>query len=106
MRATNLLLLFLLTFFCAGVSRAQQIPLVERKISIRAVNRPVDEFLQETGVVAGCTFSYAATVTRGMQPVTLDHRDRPLRELLPNIFRKGQLQGARNTCHTPTGAAG
>ncbi len=86
MRATNLLLLFLLTFFCAGVSRAQQIPLLERKISIRAVNRPVDEFLQETGVVAGCTFSYAVTVTRGMQPVTLDHRDRPLRELLDRIF--------------------
>ena len=82
----NLLLLFLLTFFCAGVSRAQQIPLLERKISIPGSQSPVDEFPQETGVVAGCTFSYATTVTRGMQPATLDHRDRPLRELLDRIF--------------------
>jgi hypothetical protein len=86
MRATNFLLFFFLTFCYAKISLAQQVPILERKISIRAVNRPVDEFLQETGAIAGCTFSYAVTVTRGMQPVTVDHRERPLRELLDRVF--------------------
>ncbi|MCF2444529.1 hypothetical protein L0657_11225 [Dyadobacter sp. CY345] len=78
-------LLFLVNFFFATPSFAQE--LLERKISIRVTNQPVDEVLQQIGNLGGFSFSYSPDVIDIKNRVSVNVSNKSVREILNELFK-------------------
>jgi hypothetical protein len=78
-------------FFCLMLINAflfgqQNIPLLERKISVTASNEKIPAVLNRIGQAGGFSFSYNSAIISAEQTVSLDVTDRPVREVLNEIF--------------------
>ena len=65
---------------------AQEIPVLERKVSISASNERLDSFLKRLAVEGGCVFSYSPSAIDTGKPVSGSFSDRSLREVLESIM--------------------
>ncbi len=84
---TFLLVLFFLALI-SSESVAQQ--LLERRISIRTSNEPLDEVLEKIGDLGGFSFSYSPDVVDVRANVTIIANNQSIREILTEIF-KGKI---------------
>lgn len=76
-------LLGLLAWFFA---EAQDIPRLERKVTIQSVNRPLEEVMKEIEKKADLTFSYPSTLLDLQSEVNCSHNHKPVRIVLAGIF--------------------
>ncbi|WP_228527854.1 carboxypeptidase-like regulatory domain-containing protein [Pararhodonellum marinum] len=67
--------------------RAQEVPVLERKVSINAAKERADIFLNRLSKEAGCIFSYSSAAIDAQRPVTGNFTDQPLREVLEIAFQ-------------------
>jgi hypothetical protein len=67
-------------------SVAQEIPVLEKKVSISAQNEPLEVFLKRLSQVSGTVFSYSSSAIDVRKNVTIDFTNRPLREVLEVVF--------------------
>ncbi len=73
---------------CVFAGRGQnQTPILERKVSITATNEKVSVTLTRLGQLGGFSFSYNTALISAQETVTLDLKDRSVREILNVIFR-------------------
>lgn len=82
--------LFLALVFSFQV-KAQEIPVLERKITISAQNERIDGFLKRLSQEAGCVFSYSSSAINVSGTVSASFASRPLREILEEVF-EGTVQ--------------
>lgn len=80
--------LLILWFLCfpAFETVAQEIPVLERKISISAQDEPLEVFLKRLSQVSGTVFSYSSSAIDVRKNVTAGFSNRPLREVLEVVF--------------------
>jgi hypothetical protein len=71
--------------------KAQEIPVLERKITISAQNERIDVFLKRLSQEAGCVFSYSSSAIDVGGNVSGNFVSRPLREILEEVF-EGTVQ--------------
>lgn len=64
----------------------QQVPVLERKISISAQNEPLEVFLKRLSQETGTVFSYSSSAIDVKKNVTVNFSNRPLREVLEVVF--------------------
>lgn len=69
----------------------QQVPVLEKKISISAQNEPLEVFLKRLSQETGTVFSYSSSAIDVKKNVTVDFSIRPLREVLEVVF-EGQVE--------------
>lgn len=79
-----LFLLFLL--FISSTSFGQQIPVLEKKVSISAKNEPLETFLRRLSHESGTVFSYSSSAINLNRNVTADFSNKPLREVLETVL--------------------
>ncbi|GMQ35491.1 hypothetical protein Ataiwa_37640 [Algoriphagus taiwanensis] len=89
-RPVRLILLLGGLIFCLNV-QAQEIPLLEKKLSISFERESVESVLKKVEQEAGCRFSYSPSVLDVKQNFSGKFEDRPLREILETVF-KGEVQ--------------
>jgi CarboxypepD_reg-like domain/Secretin and TonB N terminus short domain len=79
----------ILLLFVWGVAVAQQkaVPLLERTISISAVNEKVPSLLNRIGQAGGFSFSYNSAIIDPSQNVSLDITNQTVRNVLNEIFK-------------------
>lgn len=87
-----LLVLFFIGHFTIGSALAQQeIPVLERKVTISVQNERIDGVLKRLSVDARCVFSYSSSALNISRTITKNFTNRPLREVLEVIF-EGEVQ--------------
>ncbi|MCF2517882.1 STN and carboxypeptidase regulatory-like domain-containing protein [Dyadobacter sp. CY351] len=69
----------------AGAATAQE--LLEKKISLNVINRPLDETLQKIGDLGGFSFSYSPDMIDVKGRVTIQANNLSVREILTAIFK-------------------
>ncbi|MCL6261459.1 carboxypeptidase-like regulatory domain-containing protein [Aquiflexum sp. TKW24L] len=79
-----LFLLILLLF--SSKSFGQQIPVLEKKVSISAKNEPLETFLRRLSQETGTVFSYSSSAINVDSNVTADFSNKPLREVLETVL--------------------
>ena len=68
-------------------SRAQSdIPFLERKITIQSINQKPEEILRLIEKQGGFTFSFDPQVVQGQKEIVMDHKNKPVREVLDKLF--------------------
>lgn len=77
-------LLFLIIFIAP--SPAQEIPILERKVSISANHQRIDSFLKNLSQEAGCLFSYSSSAIDVSRIISGSFSNLSLREVLEKIF--------------------
>lgn len=78
----------LLVFACmAAVAQQKAVPLLERTISISAVNEKVPSLLNRIGQAGGFSFSYNSAIIDPNQNVSLDVTNQTVRNVLNEIFK-------------------
>jgi len=85
----NLVLtLFILGWLLLPVvsAKAQQRPILEKKVTISANNEPLEIFLRRLSQSAGSVFSYSSSAIDVNKKVTGNFSDQPLREVLEVVF--------------------
>ncbi len=91
-RTTAALILFsLLWVFMVFSAKAQEVPVLERKVTISAQNERIDVLLKRISQEAGCVFSYSSSAIDVSRTVSGNFTNRPLREVLEVIF-EGEVQ--------------
>lgn len=75
----------LLSVLVSIPSEAQE--LLERKISIRVNNQPLDEVLQQIGNLGGFSFSYSPDVIDTRTRVSINVTNQSVREILTELFK-------------------
>lgn len=80
----NLLLLGLL-LLASGYSSAQE--LLEKKISLKVVNEPLDKVLEKISNLGGFSFSYSPDVVDIKVNVTYQASNQSIREILTDLFK-------------------
>ena len=78
-------LIILLNFLIVTPSQAQE--LLERKISIRINNQPLNEVLQQIGNLGGFSFSYNPDVIDTRTRVSVKVTNQSIREILNELFK-------------------
>ncbi|WP_164675169.1 carboxypeptidase-like regulatory domain-containing protein [Anditalea andensis] len=78
--------LSLLLFFQIFSSLAQEVPILERKVSMLAQDERIDFFLKRLSQEAGCLFSYSSSAIDVGRTVSGTFYDQPLREVLEKVF--------------------
>ena len=79
-------ILFLLVCVVA-VAQQKAVPLLERTISINAVNEKVPSLLNRIGQAGGFSFSYNSAIIDPNQNVSLDITNQTVRNVLNEIFK-------------------
>ncbi len=79
-------ILFLVTCMVA-VAQQKAVPLLERTISISAVNEKVPSLLNRIGQAGGFSFSYNSAIIDPNQNVSLDLTNQTVRNVLNEIFK-------------------
>lgn len=69
----------------------QEIPVLERKVTISVQNERIDRILKRVSQDSGCVFSYSSSALDVSRIVSKSFNDRPLREVLEGVF-EGQVQ--------------
>ncbi|WP_233553673.1 carboxypeptidase-like regulatory domain-containing protein [Algoriphagus lacus] len=91
-KGRKLVLFFLLMGFISTFSSvAQEIPVLEKKITLSAQNERIDSFLKRLSQEAGCVFSYSSSVLDVSKTFSGRFSNQPLREVLEVIF-EGKVQ--------------
>lgn len=72
-------------------SIAQEVPVLERKVTFSAQSERIDSVLKRLSQEAGCVFSYSSSALDIGRPVSGNFSNRPLREVLEVIF-EGEVQ--------------
>ena len=67
-------------------SGQNKVPLLERKVSLDAENTAVESVLQQIGETGNFTFSYAPSVIKGLEPVSIKARNLSVRDVLNSLF--------------------
>jgi hypothetical protein len=85
---------FLLFFFFLSLSTslavlAQEVPVLEKKVSISAQNERIDGILRRLSQEAGCVFSYSSSSIDVGRTYSGNFNQRPLREILEVVFEGG-----------------
>lgn len=86
----NLVLtLFILGWLLLPVvsTKAQQRPILEKKVTFSANNEPLEIFLRRLSQSAGSVFSYSSSAIDVNKKVTGNFSDQPLREVLELVFK-------------------
>ncbi|MBX2964051.1 MAG: hypothetical protein KF687_16175 [Cyclobacteriaceae bacterium] len=65
---------------------AQQVPVLERPVTITAHNERLDVFLKKLSQEAGCVFSYSASALDVSRSVSYSFEQQPTREILETVF--------------------
>lgn len=78
---------FLLLINCVISLPCQAQELLERKISIRLSNQPIDEVLRQIGNLGGFNFSYNPDVIDTRSLISLQVTNKSIREILNEIFK-------------------
>lgn len=86
-----LLAWFFINIFSAGYSSAQEVPVLEKRLSISAQNERIDSFLKRLSQEAGCVFSYSSSSLEVEKTFSGSFSQRPLREILEVVF-EGKVQ--------------
>lgn len=79
-------LVFCLWVLLQGSAFSQDIPVLERKISITAKQERLDLFLKRLSEVGGCVFSYSPSAIDVTRTITGNFANQPLREVLELVF--------------------
>lgn len=66
--------------------QAQEIPVLERKVSISAQNERIDSFLKRLSEQADCVFSYSSSALEVNKTYSGQFVNSPLREVLETVF--------------------
>ncbi len=83
-------ILVLFLFLFSSLAFGQQIPTLEKKVSISAKNEPLGTFLHRLSHESGTVFSYSSSAINVNRNVTADFSNKPLREVLETVL-EGQL---------------
>lgn len=87
-----LLILFFIGHLTISPALAQQeIPVLERKVTISIQNERIDGVLKRLSQNAGCVFSYSSSALDVSRTISKNFKERPLREVLEVIF-EGEVQ--------------
>lgn len=87
-----ILVLFFIGHWTIGSALAQQeIPVLERKVTISVQNERTDSILKRLSQDAGCIFSYSSSALDVSRTISKNFNNSPLREVLEEIF-EGQVQ--------------
>lgn len=81
----------LLSVFLVFSAKAQEVPVLERKVTIFAQNERIDLLLKRISQEAGCVFSYSSSAIDVSKTVSGNFSNRPLREVLEVIF-EGEVE--------------
>lgn len=84
-------LFILISLAIVRQASAQEVPILERKVSINTSNERIDSILKRLSQEAGCIFSYSSSALQVNKTVTSHFTNRPLREVLEVIF-EGKVQ--------------
>lgn len=87
----GLVVSILLTLVTSINSLAQEVPVLERKVTISAQNERIDMLLKRISQVAGCVFSYSSSAIDVGKTVSGNFNNRPLREVLEVVF-EGEVE--------------
>lgn len=87
----KLLLIWCLIAIALSGSAQPPVPILERKISIVFLDESIPTALTRIGQLAGFSFSYNATIISDTDRITLETKNKSVREILNEIF-KGALQ--------------
>lgn len=79
---------FLFVIILIGFSHAvaQQVPVLERPVTLYAQNERLDVFLKKLSQEAGCVFSYSASALDVSRPVSQNFEQQTTREILETVF--------------------
>jgi len=80
------LVFFSFLFLCSQLYGQSNIPILERKISIIANNEKIPSLLTRIGQEAGFSFSYNSAIISADESVTLNVKEKSVREILNEIF--------------------
>jgi hypothetical protein len=75
-----------LAIMCSFYSLAQEVRILERKVTITAQNERLDGFLKRISLEAGCVFSYSSSAIDVSRTVSGSFKNSSLREILEVIF--------------------
>lgn len=70
-------------------SIAQEVPVLEKKVTISSQNERIDNLLKRLANDAGCVFSYSSSAIEVDRFYSGTFTDRPMREVLERIFEGG-----------------
>ena len=70
---------------------AQQVPVLERTVTLTAQDERLDSFLKRLSHEAGCVFSYSASALDVQRSVTYQFNNETTREILETVF-EGQVR--------------
>lgn len=86
----NKRLLFLLAGFCclmmSFTGLKAQTPFLEKQVNVQTVNQSIEEVLRLISQQGGFSFSYGPQVVEGQKPLTVVARNKPVREILDQVF--------------------
>lgn len=81
----------LFSLFLGFSAKAQEVPVLERKVTISAQRERIDLLLRRISQEAGCVFSYSSSAIDVSKTVSGNFNNRPLREVLEVIF-EGEVE--------------
>ncbi|MBL7844137.1 MAG: hypothetical protein JNK44_09755 [Cyclobacteriaceae bacterium] len=81
----------LLIVFNGVHAMAQQVPVLERTVTLTAQDERLDSFLKRLSHEAGCVFSYSASALDVQRSVTYQFNNETTREILETVF-EGQVR--------------
>ena len=87
LKLTVLLLVAVFSALSGTVARAQEASVLDRKVTIKVKDIPVDAFLAEMERKGNCQFFYGNAVIAGIPPVTVDVTDMKISAVLDTVLK-------------------
>ncbi|GMQ30906.1 hypothetical protein [Algoriphagus confluentis] len=88
---SRLLFVVLAAWLVSFASQAQEVPFLEKKLTVSFDQEPVESVLKKLEQEAACRFSYSPSVLEVKRNFSGNFENRPLREVLETVF-SGEVQ--------------